>query len=94
MGAKQFPPDGLELIKVTEGERVPPGPSEHDVVSLPVRPAVEVVGLGDEDLLHVLLGADHHAVADSELDAEYRPENLKLARLIFFFGRQIFLYLL
>ena len=85
MGAKQFSPDSLEFVEVTEGECVPPGASEHDVVSLPVRPPVEVVRLGDEDLLHVLLGADHHAVAHSELDAKYRTENLKFSRLIFFF---------
>ena len=83
VGAKEFPPDCLEFIKVTEGEGVPPGASEHDVVSLPVRPSVEMVLLGDEDLLHVLLGADHHAVADTELDAKYRAENLKFSGLIF-----------
>ena len=83
MRAEQFPPDGLEFIKVTEGERVPPGSSEHDVVSLPVWPSIEMVRLGDEDLLHVLLGADHHAVADTELDAKYRAENLKFFGLIF-----------
>ena len=92
MGAEQSPPYGLEFVKVAEGQRVPPGPSEHDVVSLPVRPPVEVVRLGDEDFLHVLLGADHHAVADSELDAKYRAENLKFSRLIPFLVRQIFQY--
>ena len=94
MGPQQFPPDGLEFIKVTESERVPPGPSEHDIVSLPVGPPVEMVGLGDEGLLHVLLRADHHAVVDAELDAKYRTENLKFSRLVFFFDELIFLYLL
>ena len=94
MGPQKFPPDCLEFIKVTESERVSPGSSEHDVVSLPVGPSVEMVGLGDEDLPHVLLGADHHAVADSELDAKYRPENLKFSRLIFFFLSERYFYLL
>ena len=85
MGAKQFSPDSLEFVEVTEGECVPPGASEHDVVSLPVRPPVKMVLLGDENLLHVLLGADHHAVADSKLDAKYRTENLKFSGLIFSF---------
>ena len=85
MRPQQFSPDGLQFVKVTEGERVPSGSSEHDVVSLPVWPSVEMVRLGDEDLLHVLLGADHHAVADTELDAKYRTENLIISGLIFFF---------
>ena len=85
MGAKQFSPDSLEFVEVTEGECVPPGASEHDVVSLPVRPPVKMVLLGDENLLHVLLGADHHTVADSQLDAKYRTENLKFSGLIFSF---------
>ena len=85
MGAKQFSPDSLEFVEVTEGECVPPGAAEHDVVSLPVGPPVEMIGFGDEHLPHVLLGADHHAVADSELDAKYRAVNLNFYRLIFFF---------
>ena len=85
MGRQEFPPDCLEFIKVTESERVPPSSSKHDVVSLPVGPPVEMIGFGDEHLPHVLLGADHHAVADSELDAKYRAVNLNFYRLIFFF---------
>ena len=41
----------LSLLELT----VSPGTSKHEVVSPPVRPPVEVVGLCLEDLLHVLL---------------------------------------
>ena len=60
---------------------IPPGASEHQVVSPPVGSPVKMVRLGLQDLLHVLLRADHHAVEDPEFNAEYWAVNLnKLKR--------------
>ena len=56
---------------------VPPAAPEHDVVPPPVRPTVEVIRLSHQNLPHVLLRADHHAVGHPELDAEDRAVDLE-----------------
>ena len=64
-------------IPLVGSPTVPPRSSKHEVESFPVGPTIEMVSLGHQDFLLILLCVDDDGVDRAELHLKYRSVDLE-----------------